>query len=416
MNSKERTRKAVSHIEDALPIDFGGNPVTGIHCSVVEGLREFYGLERRPVKISCPYQMLGMIDEDLKDAMGIDTEAFWSPYNMFGTSQDNWKQWCTPWDQEVLISGDLIFEERSGGGYLSYAKGNRDYPASGYMPENSYFFDATHRSASLDEGNMNWEDNVEEFTLISDDTLNYYKNAMESQDHSKWQVGSFGGTAIGDISMVPATMLENPRGIRGIEDWYTSTLLYPDYLHKVFDYQTTVALQNLKEIHELLGDNIDSVYICGTDFGTQIGPICSPAAYEELYMPYHKRINKWVHENTGWKTFKHSCGAVEPFISNFIKAGFDILNPVQWTAAGMERSELKSKYGMDLVFWGGGVDTQGTLPFGTEKEVYDEVLQTCRIFGKGGGFVFSSIHNIQAMTPVKNVIAMLNAVKDYNKG
>jgi uroporphyrinogen-III decarboxylase len=99
-----------------------------------------------------------------------------------------------------------------------------------------------------------------------------------------------------------------------------------------------------------------------------------------------------------------------------IDAGFDILNPVQWTAAGMDMKHLKAEYGKDLVFWGGGVDTQKTLPFGTPEEVRAEVLMTCENFSKDGGFVFNSIHNIQAKTPIKNMVAMIEAVKEFNGG
>jgi uroporphyrinogen-III decarboxylase len=102
------------------------------------------------------------------------------------------------------------------------------------------------------------------------------------------------------------------------------------------------------------------------------------------------------------------------FIPHFIDSGFDILNPVQCSAKGMDPKKLKSQYGKDIVFWGGGVDTQRTLPFGTPKQVYDEVLERCKVFAPGGGFVFNTIHNVQVNTPVKNVIAMTEAIKTFN--
>jgi uroporphyrinogen-III decarboxylase len=135
-----------------------------------------------------------------------------------------------------------------------------------------------------------------------------------------------------------------------------------------------------------------------------------------LYKPYYIKVNNWIHENTRWKTFKHCCGAIETFIPDLIDAGFDILNPVQWTAAGMDRTELKKRHGERIVFWGGGINTQRTLPFGTANEVYNEAFECCRIFGKNGGFVFNAIHNIQAKVPPENVIALFQAVRDYNKG
>jgi uroporphyrinogen-III decarboxylase len=131
-------------------------------------------------------------------------------------------------------------------------------------------------------------------------------------------------------------------------------------------------------------------------------------------MPYYQRVNCWIHENTGWKTFKHSCGAVEQLMIHFIEAGFDIINPVQCSAAGMEPEKLKAGYGEDLVFWGGGVDTQDVLPFGTPKTIREQVLRRCEIFSRNGGFVFNSVHNIQAKTPVENIVSMIEAVKEFN--
>jgi uroporphyrinogen-III decarboxylase len=125
-------------------------------------------------------------------------------------------------------------------------------------------------------------------------------------------------------------------------------------------------------------------------------------------------INDWVHKNTKWKTFKHSCGAIEPLLKDLIDVGFDIINPVQWTANGMDAKHLKREYGKDIVFWGGGVDTQQMLPFGTPEEVRKQVLEVCSIFADGGGFVFNPIHNIMALTPVENLVAMYDAVREFN--
>ena len=187
------------------------------------------------------------------------------------------------------------------------------------------------------------------------------------------------------------------------------------YTGSVFDKQTDIALENLARLYKRVGDKIDVLFICGTDFGTQISTFCSANTYRNLYLPYYKKVNDWIHNNTGWKTFKHSCGAVEPFIPMFIESGFDILNPVQCSAAGMDPRILKEKYGRDIVFWGGGIDTQKILPFGTPDEVRAQVKERCEIFGKDGGFVFNAIHNVQAGTPVENIVAMLDALGDYNK-
>jgi uroporphyrinogen-III decarboxylase len=154
------------------------------------------------------------------------------------------------------------------------------------------------------------------------------------------------------------------------------------------------------------------MFICGTDFGTQISTFCSSDTFRDIYMPYYKKVNSWIHENTSWKTFKHSCGAIEPFIPLLIESGFDILNPVQCSARGMDPALLKQKYGKDIVFWGGGIDTQQLLPFGTPDQIRRQVKERCEIFGKDGGFVFNSIHNIQANTPTENIVAIFEALKN----
>jgi len=124
-------------------------------------------------------------------------------------------------------------------------------------------------------------------------------------------------------------------------------------------------------------------------------------------------VNDWIHRHTTWKTFIHSCGSVVAFLEDFIAAGFDILNPVQCSAAHMDPRELKSRFGDRITFWGGGVDTQHTLPFGTPAEVEQEVAERMRIFAPGGGFVFNPVHNVQAGTPVENLLALYRAVQRY---
>jgi uroporphyrinogen-III decarboxylase len=124
-------------------------------------------------------------------------------------------------------------------------------------------------------------------------------------------------------------------------------------------------------------------------------------------------MNDWIHANTGWKTFIHSCGSVAKLIPDFIEAGFDILNPVQCSAARMDPAMLKEAFGDQIAFWGGGVDTQRTLPFGTPDEVRAEVRERLRIFSPGGGFVFNTIHNVQPLSPVENVLAIYETIRDY---
>ena len=139
-------------------------------------------------------------------------------------------------------------------------------------------------------------------------------------------------------------------------------------------------------------------------------------SYREFYKPYHKRINDWVHANTKWKTFYHTCGSIVAFLQDFYEAGIDILNPVQCSAAGMDPRMLKEQWGDKFVFWGGGVDTQKTLPFGTPEEVYQEATERLEIFAQGGGYVDNPVHNIQSQTSAENMLAYFRAVQDFNAG
>jgi uroporphyrinogen-III decarboxylase len=283
------------------------------------------------------------------------------------------------------------------------------------MPKDGYFFDTIVRQDPIDEARLNPEDNLEEFSPISEADLDYFAaEAGRASATGRAVMATFGGTAFGDIALVPAPFLKHPKGIRDIEEWYVSTVTRQDYIHRIFEKQAEIALGNLEKISGAVDDRVDAVFICGTDLGTQQSQFCSVETFRSLYFPYYKIVNDWIHGHTRWKTFKHSCGAVEPLIASMIECGFDILNPVQCSAAGMDPRSLKKMYGSRIVFWGGGVDTQSTFAFGTPGQVREQVLRRCEIFSPGGGFIFNAVHNIQANTPVENIAAMIDAIKEFN--
>ena len=414
MNSKERLKATLSHQEpDRVCVDIGSTAVTGMHVSMVERLRARLGLDPRPVKVCEPYQMLGQLDYDLLDRLGIDTEALNGASTIFGFRNENWKPFTTPWGQEVLVSEHFETLAEASGDLLIFPQGDRSAPPSGRMPKGGFFFDTVVRQPPIDEDRLDPADNLEEFTPLADDALAWYRReAGRLRGAARGVVAGGPGTAFGDIALVPAPFLAHPKGIRDISEWYISTVARQDYVHAVFERQCDIALDNLARLHAAAGDVIDVLFVCGTDFGTQTSKFCSPETFDSLYAPYYRRVNDWVHAHTGWKTFKHSCGAVFPFIERFIECGFDILNPVQCSAAGMDPAAIKRTYGDRIVLWGGGVDTQKTLPFGTPDEVYRQVRERIDCFAPGGGFVFNAIHNIQANTPVENLMALFKAIED----
>jgi hypothetical protein len=413
-SSRQNFLKTINHKQpDKVVVDFGSTGVTGIHVLIVEKLREYYGLGKRPVKVVEPYQMLGEIDSELIKAMNIDVIGLFSAKNMFGVPNENWKVHKTLWGQEVLFPGTFNYLYNTNGDILMYPEGDTSVPPSGMMPKTGYFFDALDRQKPIDDSTLKVEDNLEEFGYITEPELAYWKDQVAAlENNSKAVVASLGGTALGDIALVPAINLKNPKGIRGVEEWYISTLIREDFIKEIYDRQTDIAIENLKLLWKVIGNKIDVVFTCGTDFGTQNSTFCSTETFDRVWLPYYIKVNDWIHLNTNWKTFKHSCGAVEPFMSHFIESGFDIINPVQINASGMDPRKLKEKYGDKLVFWGGGVDTQGVFAFGTPSQVKEQVKMQCEILNNNGGFVFNTVHNIQANVPFENVIAMLEALKE----
>jgi hypothetical protein len=412
--SKKNFLDTINHRQpDGVVVDFGATTVTGIHVLIVEKLREYYGLEKKPVKVIEPYQMLGEIDQELIKEMDIDVIGLFGEKNMFGISNSDLKVHKTHWGQEVLLPGEFNYTYNNNGDILMYPEGDLTARPSSMMPKSGYFFDAIERQNPIDDSLLKVEDNLEEFGLISDHDLDYWKKLVGSIDiDSKAVVTTLGGTALGDIAIVPAVGLKNPKGIRSVAEWYMSTLTREDFIKELYSRQTDIAIENLKKLFKVIGNRIDVAFICGTDFGTQNSTFCSPEAYASMWLPFYKKVNDWIHQNTTWKTFKHSCGAIESFMELFIASGFDIINPVQINASGMDPQLLKRKYGDRIIFWGGGVDTQGVFPFGTPAQVKDQVKRQCEILNNKGGFVFNTVHNIQANVPFENVIAMLEALKE----
>ena len=416
MNSKERLKSTLSHhAPDRIVVDFGATPVTGIHVLAVKHLREYFGLKNIPVKVIEPYQMLGQIDDDLMEAMGIDVIGIPPRCNLFGVPSEDFKPFKTFWGQDVLVPGMLNSHLDKNGDLLVYPEGDMTVSPSGKMPKNGYFFDTIIRQEPFDDNSLNLKDNTEEFNVYSDFDISYWNaKKREMEGNTRGVILNPGGTGFGDIALVPAPFLKNPKGIRDIQEWYLSTLIRQDYMHAIFEKQCEIALMNLEIIRGIFGNTIDAIYICGADFGTQVSTFCSEETFDELYKPYYTRLNDWIHKNTEWMSFKHSCGAIESLMSHFIDSGFDIINPVQINAKGMDPEFLKEKYGKKLTFWGGGVDTQKVLSFGTSEEVKKQVISQCEILGKDGGFVFNTVHNVQANVLVKNLIAMLEGIKEFN--
>jgi len=415
MTGRERMLKALNYEPvDRVPVDLGGTVTSGAQVSIVANLRQALGLDKlgEPVKVVDPYQMLGEVAADLRDMLGIDTVNLPGPKCHFGFANTDWKPWRTFDGTDVLVPGGFNIEPEPNGDILQYPQGDKTVPASARMPKGGFYFDDIIRQGPIDDARLNPADNLEEFVPISDEDLKIYEQrAKELYDNTDLAIAAgFPGMAFGDIALVPAAGLKDPKGIRDIEEWYISTVTRREYIKEVFAGQVEIAIKNLERIYQAIGNKVHVVFVDGADLAAQNTLFCGPDTYKELYLPFSRKINDWIHAHTEWKTMKHCCGGCEPLIEGFIEAGFDILNPIQTSAKGMDPQLLVDKYGGRIILWGGGVDTQQVLPFGKPEQVRRQVAERVQIFNAKRGFVFSTVHNIQCNTPVENILAMFEAL------
>jgi hypothetical protein len=414
MTSRERVRAALHHQQpDRVPLDLGSTPVTGIHVTTYARLREALGFPKTRVKVGEPFQMLADVEPEVADRLGVDTAAVQLASTLFGFANTNWKPLDFFDGTPMLVSEHFNHTVDANGDWLMHPQGDRSAAPCARMPKGECFFDAIVRQAPDAEAHLDPREFAEQqISRYTDEQLSFLQKQADDlfRNTDKSLVGCWWQGGIGDIALVPGLSVKAPKGIRDPQRWYEMLAERPDYIREIFALQTEVAFENLRLYRQAVGDRIDVIVMSGTDFGSQRGPLISPRMYRELWKPFHKQLNDWVHANTPWKTFYHTCGSITAFLDDFIDAGVDIVNPVQCSAEGMDAVGLKQKYGRRLVFWGGGVNTQRTLPFGIPDEVRAEVAERIRIFNQGGGFVFNTIHNIQGRTPTENVLALFETV------
>jgi hypothetical protein len=416
MTSRERVRTALRHEQpDRVPLDLGSTLVTGIQAGAYAGLKKALGISGGVTRVYDPFQMLAEVEEPVKRALGVDTFGIQLPTTIFGYRNEGWKGFTMFDGTEVEISGHFEYDVLANGDIVQYPRGDRSAPPSGRMPKGGYYFDAIVRQEPIDESKLDareWAEQSsspyteEELRFLEETSRWWYENSTYSL------VGNFWGAGFGDIALVPGPGIAHPRGIRDPEEWYVSTVARKQYVMDIFHYQLEIQMKNLLSYRQAVGDRIDVVVMSGTDFGSQAGPFIAPAAYREMFKPLHAQMNGWVHANTAWKTFFHTCGSIVQYMQDFKEAGVDILNPVQISAAGMEPEKLKRTWGEDFVFWGGAIDSQHTLAFGSPGDVRTEAEHNIRVFGKGGGFVFNNVHNIQATVPTQNIVALFDTLKE----
>ncbi|MGD2155436.1 MAG: uroporphyrinogen decarboxylase family protein [Anaerolineales bacterium] len=395
MNSRERVLTALEHREpDRVPVDFGGTRVTSTHPAPLHMLRQKLGIENNPIKVMDVWQMLAWVERTDVEMVGGDVLPVPRLNLDFGMRIDHWKPWQIENDLEVRMPISFQPLSEQDGSLILYLN---DEPVAKKVPSSPYFDSIIETQMAYDTPD------VERIPMIifDEEELEWRRHWAETlrAETDKALIGDFGSN-LGRWS--------------SYQEWLYMLAANPDWVRTWYDRKIENLLTNVELYAQAVGDHIDLIYLM-EDFGTQKGLMISPKCFREIIAPYYKRLYNWIHAHTSWKVFFHSCGGIYPIIQDLIDCGIDCLNPIQTNALGMEPSRLKKEFGQQVTFWGGGIDTQSVLPFGNEEMVQEQVKERIGIFAPGGGFVFSTVHNIQYDAPVDNVLAMFEAVHKYGQ-
>jgi len=397
MTSRERVMMALNHEEpDRVPIDLGGTFVTGIAAGALHRLRRHLGLEDRPVKVYDLLQMLGEVELDLVERFEVDVLPVERPAATLGVRAENWKPWELFDGTPVMMPGDFNVEVTPGGDWLLRPLSRSDRPPIARMPKDGFYFDA------IDYGE--WDPDFKPPSMkemrerarqwiIGEGLLRHFADRARHLRENT------------DKALVLGAWTTGVHYVGRLTEFLCLLATDREYIRDLFMLAAETSIKKLELLWEAVGDNVDLIAFSGLDFGTQRGEFFSVDLFRETYLPAFKVQFDWIHEHTTWKIFEHSCGSIANLIGDLVGAGLDALNPVQTSAANMDPEWLAEQFGDRLTFWGGGVETQTTLAFGTVDDVREEVRQRIQTFGPGGGFVFNPIHNIQYDTPPENVAA-----------
>jgi uroporphyrinogen decarboxylase len=383
MNSRERILATLNHQEpDKVPFDLAGTTWTGIANGAYKNLLAFNGMESQEPQWSDVIQQIVVPSDDILNDLEVDTRGLfpltssnWDVYKKLTDKGDSW---------EYLDEWGFTLKMPKNGHWFSFVK----HPMQHILPEAQEIL------------NYNWP--------LADDKrriADLREQAIRFKEQGK----------IVMIKGLCAGIFEMHQRCRGMENALLDSFLYPEFsdllIGKIADLKIEFWEMALSE----LGDVVDIVAE-GDDYGTQESQLIDPDHFRQYYKPHIARIVKSIKQNApNSKVMFHSCGNVRPEIPDFIEMGIDILNPVHVNATGMEPSQLKRDFGKDIVFWGGGVDTQRILPSGTVNEVIDDVKKNIDALASGGGFVFATVHNIQSEVPPQNIIAMWETLNKYGK-
>ncbi|MGC8777365.1 MAG: uroporphyrinogen decarboxylase family protein [Candidatus Caldatribacteriaceae bacterium] len=406
MTSRERVRLALNHQEpDKVPIDFGGHRSSGIMALAYRDLRRKLGFPERPPLVYDFIQQLALIERDVLDFFQVDVVGM---EHLFVEEETYWKDWELPDGTPCKIPA-FIEVERTPEGWM--VRGDEGQPICVQRPGCLYFEqcyfplagspDETFEKLEYYLAQVMWfRLGAPPYPWSWEKQREYAAKLRRSTERAIY--APFGGN-----------LLETSQFVFRIDNLFAEMALNPSRIHRFLDRLVEYHLANLEKFLDVWGPYIDIIGF-GDDLGMQTGPQISPAMYREFFKPRHGLMWQTVKKRCPHlKVALHCCGSVYQLLPDLIEAGLDIIQPVQITARDMEPEKLKKEFGRDMVFWGGGCDTQRVLPFGTPQEVRENTRHNITIFAPGGGYVFQQVHNIMAGVPPENIIAMFEEVNAF---
>ncbi len=379
MNSRERVQLSLNHCEpDRVPLDLGATVLTSFHVKANQRLREYLRLPATEPNIVDIFQQVVAPDEDLRQLLKVDVRdvAPRSSASFRITVEDMGDYTC--------------FYDEWGIGWRM--------PKDGGLYYDMFYHPLQDLKTPAEIEAFPWPDPVDPAR---------FAGLREKAQHAaevEQQAVFLGGLSAG--------IMEMAAWLRGFENYFADFAGNEKLLTALMDKVMQLKMAYWEKALAEVGDYADVIGEAD-DFAGQYRMLISPAMYRRIAKPFHKRLFDFIHARTKAKIFFHSCGAIRPVIRDLIEAGVDVLNPVQVSAAGMDSAELKQEFGKDIVFWGGGVDTQRVLQDGTLEQVREDARRRIRDLAPGGGFVFATVHNIQATVPPENIMAMWETLQEY---
>ncbi|MCD6472161.1 hypothetical protein J7K55_03430 [Candidatus Aerophobetes bacterium] len=402
MNSKERVLTSIAHKEpDRVPIDFGGTTVTGISAVAYKKLCDFIGGDQK-IKIFDVMQQLAVVDEQVKIIFGVDVDPLFRPNPRFGIPiYTGWKAGELTDGSSCLVPNGFSPVEEDRWLFLK-----QDGISIAKRSKKAYWFDPIYYPLN-DKNNID-DLNRYKWPSYSNDDLEYLRmRSADIRSNSKRAIIVTIGKEL------YASLLESGQFLRGPEQFFMDLAMRKDYVAYLLDRCVENFKKNFDQLKKAVGDNVDILKLAD-DFGAQDRLLVSPQTFRELFKPRWKEIISYIKVNSNYKVFFHSDGAIYEIIPDLIEIGVDILNPMQLEAKGMDAARLKREFGKELTFWGAGVDTQ-RLPFMGLQEIEKHVKKVIDIFAPGGGFVFSTVHNIQPETTPDKILKLFEIAKTYGE-